>query len=575
MLALAIVSISLLLFLSRVASVIAHYRTARAIGLPIVFTPITWQDPFWLLMGPIIEPLLRRLPLGLGDWARYSVMGWQLEDRFAMHARLGPAFVIVSPSLNEIIIADPAASHEVLSHWRQYVKSPMQRMLFNTFGENLNTVEGTDWQRHRKITGPAFKEDTNRQVWAAAQKEANTVAHRWSQNEEVTLDALNTQTALTAMHILMVAGFGKDDDAEDGLQKIESGHTLSYESALQILLRSIIMTNLFMDLPVPTWVLPEKIRTIKTAAKEFRQYMVERVAEEKRISDEGGSVKSDLMSTLVEANEAAKTGEGAKMVLSADELFGNLFVFNLAGFETTASLLLFALPYMAANSDVQEWVAAEVDQVMTHGEATSFDAAFPRLVRTLAVMVSSFLILSNFADLVQLETLRLWGSVEGLPRYTGNNVQTFNLAGQTYSVPPQTYVTLNFPALHSDPATWGEDALHWRPSRWITQSADGVETILPPPGGPGSYVAWSLGPRSCPGKRFSEAEAVGFIATLLKQHRLEPAMRPGEKSIEEARTRLLATLANSYPTPFPKMRKPLDAGFRLRPASQPSHASKE
>lgn len=78
-----------------------------------------------------------------------------------------------------------------------------------------------------------------------------------------------------------------------------------------------------------------------------------------------------LLSAMVSANEAAKSEVGEKPVqgrpkyLTEEELWGNVFVFNLAGYETTASALSFALPYMAAYPEVQQWMMEEIVNLYT------------------------------------------------------------------------------------------------------------------------------------------------------------------------------------------------------------------
>jgi cytochrome P450 len=63
------------------------------------------------------------------------------------------------------------------------------------------------------------------------------------------------------------------------------------------------------------------------------------------------------------------------------------------------------------------------------------------------------------------------------------------------SVPPEVYVSINVYGVHSDPQWWGDDALEWKPRRWIkVDPKTGKETISPPPPG-ATFVPWSVGPR--------------------------------------------------------------------------------
>jgi cytochrome P450 len=123
-------------------------------------------------------------------------------------------------------------------------------------------------------------------------------------------------------------------------------------------------------------------------------------------------------------------------------------------------------------------------------------------------------------------------------------------------------VTVNFGALHLNPDNWGEDAGEYRPQRWVsTNEKTGKETLTSPPEGAG-FVAWSHGPRICPGKKFSHVEFVSVLASMLKDYRIEPASR-GREQGEEARARLLGAVRDSVFNMTPKPRRPNDAGLMI------------
>lgn len=95
-------------------------------------------------------------------------------------------------------------------------------------------------------------------------------------------------------------------------------------------------------------------------------------------------------------------------------------------------------------------------------------------------------------------------------------------------------------ASHSHPRSWGDDALVWRPSRWISTAKTSTpttdETLLEPH--KGTFFPWSEGARACPGRKFSQVEVVGALATMLQSHAIEPVPRADE-SDADARGRLV------------------------------------
>jgi cytochrome P450 len=349
------ITLLLVLLTLRLTRWTSNYIVARKIGLPILLSPFSWQEPLYMLLGSHLA-FLRHLPFGLGAWTQYSLLGWPLHSSYHLHHKLGPAFTIVSPAKNEITVADPVAAEELLGKYKVWTKPPELYEIFNVFGKNVNSVNGEDWQRHRKITGTAFKESNCRMVWDESVKQAGQMCKVWEGAEEITLKMIMDDCALLAMHVLATAGFGKKYDFDGaGLDEVEQGHQVSYGTALKTILLNVMSVILFSGLKASSWLLPKSLKELQVATKDFKKYLVERVAEE-RESAEKGEIKDNLMSTLVRANEAAKNEDGARMVLSDDELYGNLFIFNVAGYETTAGTLVYALPLLAAFPTVQTWV---------------------------------------------------------------------------------------------------------------------------------------------------------------------------------------------------------------------------
>ena len=61
-----------------------NYAVARKIGLPILFCPVDTLNPLWILARPAVAPTLQRLPFGLGEFTRYSYIGWSWEFRYQL-----------------------------------------------------------------------------------------------------------------------------------------------------------------------------------------------------------------------------------------------------------------------------------------------------------------------------------------------------------------------------------------------------------------------------------------------------------------------------------------------------------
>ena len=105
-------------------SIISNYIAARKIGLPLVISPVYPLNPFWIITYKVFPAilLLRYLPFGLGAWARCTYIGWQFDEKHALHDELGPVFVIVTPGGNEVTVADTQMAHTVLARRKDFIK---------------------------------------------------------------------------------------------------------------------------------------------------------------------------------------------------------------------------------------------------------------------------------------------------------------------------------------------------------------------------------------------------------------------------------------------------------------------
>lgn len=141
-------------------SLFANFRIARQVGLPVIISPVGALDPLWILANrclPILSSL-KWLPFGWGTFARCTTAGWQFKEKYALHQQFGDAFMLVTPTTNELVLADPDAASEVLARRKDFTKPaviystsdppslptagsdsiPLEQL--DIFGPNLNTV---------------------------------------------------------------------------------------------------------------------------------------------------------------------------------------------------------------------------------------------------------------------------------------------------------------------------------------------------------------------------------------------------------------------------------------------------
>ena len=211
------------------------------------------------------------------------------------------------------------------------------------------------------------------------------------------------------IRVFSFAGIGiKYADAKDS-QCLPPGHTMAYGDALALILDNIILLAM---LPLHFFrftILPRRFRKLGTATSEFRMYMEEILSHEQRkasreMDSHQGRQVHNLASALIQASESAKIDDHSQHAfqsLTDDEVFGNLFIYNVAGYTTTASAITYAIALLAAHPQWQDWLAEEIYRFdIGDSGALEYEDAFPKLKRCLAVMVGTLTLLIESFNII-------------------------------------------------------------------------------------------------------------------------------------------------------------------------------
>lgn len=216
-------------------------------------------------------------------------------------------------------------------------------------------------------------------------------------------------TAALALHVLICAACGIRDEHHDAQRTPEHPHKLSYRDALLTVLRNFTLLVMIPMSIMNFRIMPKSVQLVGEACQEFKLYMKEMVDTEKATAAHRPAADAtNLLSALVRASEIAshdkpENGHMGRGGLAEDELYGNLFIYNLAGHESTANTIATAIMYLAAQPYWQGWLHEEITTTVQSDtlQSSDYESLFPRLVRCQAVM---------------LEVLRLHGSTVFLPK---------------------------------------------------------------------------------------------------------------------------------------------------------------
>ncbi|KAI1275122.1 putative cytochrome P450 [Xylaria sp. FL0933] len=532
MLAILCVSAALAYIIWTVACLEANVRKAKALNVPIVRLPIDSNNVTWILLQSHVWNVLDKLPI---DWAsyprfvRFSRRGWFFAERAKIHEQIGPVWALVSPVAINVHFADPDTIRDIVTRRGDFQRPIAELKLLELYGPCISTAKWEDWPRHRKVMATPFNETIMKSVWDESLRQANGMLRSWVSASAEGIPSYQKDTRALSLNVLAATGFGKHYDFR-GSTEPRIDEVGSYRDSLQTVLDNIILLML-----VPFNILrmlPKGWARIGDAGIYFKSHMAKMLEEETDALHQGKPGSGGIMASFVRAADIYRhesTAEAdlkvTKKGLSREEIFGNLFVINFAGHDTTANTLAFGMLLLAAHPEVQAWLAEEIALVTSDIPVETWDykKLYPRLKRCRATMY---------------EVLRLYPPVPALPSIACNHAQMIKIGTQTLTIPEGVNLTVNLRAMQVHPAYW-TNADQWLPSRWISTPAPTTpatasqladEELITP--SKNIFFPWGEGPQICPGKKFAEVQAVAVLACLFKTHRLAVKKQAGENERE-------------------------------------------
>jgi cytochrome P450 len=413
------------------------------------------------------------LDLHITDSSQWGMRGAQLYGPIYERRILGARVTYVSgPELVEEINDD--------TKWSKFLGVPI-RNLRSIAKDGLFTAHNSEpnWAKAHAILGPAFTQKSMRQYHDVMVEVVNQLINSWSaRGSEAWLDVPNDMNK-TTLEIIGRTGFGYDFESFTRPEPHPFVEQMS--RALTYVNRSAYSHPLIER----TWFRKEHAQHARDVAA-IHELVDDVVA--KRISDGERPFESDLLDRMLNTPDP-DTGDR----LSAENIRNQIITFLVAGHETSAGALAFALHFLATNPAIATRARTEVDAIWpSDGAQISFE------------QVSKMRYLRRVLD----ETLRLWPVAPGYFRKA--NVDTV-LGGQ-HPFEKGEWVFVVVLQLHRD-SEWGADPEQFDPDRFLPEKIRARRPDL--------YKPFGSGMRACIGRQFAQHEILLTLAILLRNFELE------------------------------------------------------
>jgi cytochrome P450 len=232
-----------------------------------------------------------------------------------------------------------------------------------------------------------MNENIMRHVWDESVSQAHQMITAWTKGDAVIRVAKDTRTL--SLNVLAAISFQKSFKFESSASEksADADESFSYRDALQMVLDNALLVLVVGRKHLLYSWLPAKVRRVGKAAHDFQKHMENILEDEMESLNRGEKGTGTIMTSFVRALDQHQ--QDSTKGISTEEIFGNTFIINFAGHDTTANAFSFAILHLGANPDVQEWLAEEVKQALAGSTDGSWDyaALYSKLPRCRAVLV--------------------------------------------------------------------------------------------------------------------------------------------------------------------------------------------
>ncbi|MEM9843735.1 MAG: cytochrome P450 [Pseudomonadota bacterium] len=342
-------------------------------------------------------------------------------------------------------------------------------------GQSVFVTNGATWQRQRRIIDPAFEGGRLRDTFPAMRAAGEGAVARLRArplDAPVEIEAVTSHVAADVIFRTLFSVPIEDElarDVFDAFREHQRSQPIVTPAAL---------------LPLPRWMPRLHRRRTRATAQRIRDLITTMTST--RAAEIAAGKAPDDLATKIMTTPDPETGA----CFDTDEMVDQVAIFFLAGHETSASALAWALYLLALYPDWQDKVAREAEAALA-GDFEFGDLSKLRLARD-----------------VFRETLRLYPPVPMMVREASQN-ETF----RDRAVRRGSQIVLSPWHLHRHTRLW-ERPDEFDPDRYATENGKACLRE--------AYIPFSAGQRVCPGAGFAMIEGSLLLACLVRAFRFRP-----------------------------------------------------
>ncbi|KAJ3369263.1 hypothetical protein GGF31_005363 [Allomyces arbusculus] len=409
-----------------------------------------------------------------------------------------PAYLIWLIGHWVVVVQNPEDVKNVLTNHETFEKVLFELGFTDKFmGKNLVVSKTPEWKRQRKVVNPAFRRGWATSLFGTPARNLIKKLDEYAATGTV-LDPPDWMHRM-ALDALTLAAFG---DNIDSINHPDSPMVATYNA---LMAETVDVSKLLN--PFYKWSKDGKrmLNLIDTFDK-FLFDMIDVKTAELAAKRAAGLQDDDhdsrnLLEMMIEASEGTD--------FSREDLRANTVIFFVAGHDTTANALGFAMYLLGMHTEIQERARQEVISIMgdTDPSTPAEEMRYPTTNEEREM---------TYLTCIIKEVMRLFPSIAVLPHRITTAPVTLH---DGTVLPKDTRVTVDIFSLHRNRAVWGPDADEFKPDRFLDSVGPDGQVPMHPGASNFAWTPFGGGQRICLGQQFSLVEQRVVLSMLLLRYK--------------------------------------------------------
>ncbi|XP_018424921.1 PREDICTED: thromboxane-A synthase isoform X2 [Nanorana parkeri] len=422
-----------------------------------------------------------------------------------------------------VLLSDPEAIKQILQKdFASFTNRMKLNLATKPMSDSLLCLRDERWKRVRSILTPSFSASRMKEMCPLINQGCDVLISNLQPYAD-SGEPCNVQRcfACYTMDIVASVAFGTKVDSQN-----DPDHPLVQNSKKFLELFTPFKPFVLLTMAFPLIMFPIARRVPNKKRDQINSFFRKAIREMIALRDQqpANERRRDFLQLMLDARDAAalvsvdhfdivnqadlsashrgsaeaqgeETTRKSTKTLDEDEILGQAFIFLIAGYETTCSLLSFTTYLLATNPHCQEKLLNEVDEF-----AETHDGADYNTVHDLPYM-----------DMVISESLRMYPPAFRFAREAGRDYTVLGC-----KIKAGTVVEIPIGCMQNDPQYWPEPE-KFTPERFTAEEKQKRH--------PFSYLPFGAGPRSCIGMRLAVLEAKMTLYRVLRKFRFETSSR--------------------------------------------------